>query len=238
MSLFLLALLAGAFTVLAPCIVSIIPILLARTADNSRYKRTFSVIIGLSVSIIVFSILLKSSTLLIDVPSYAWSIVSGVIITLFGIVTIFPNLWERFALYTRLPMAAQVNLGKASAKSGTWGDILIGASLGPIFSACSPTYALIVASILPASPLEGLVYLLAFVLGLAIMLFMISIFGQRLISKLGWGINPNSIFRKVLGVILLFVGIMIATSLDKALLSYLVQSGFYDFQLFVESSLN
>ncbi len=238
MSLFLLALLAGAFTVLAPCVVSIIPILLARTANDSRYKRTLNVVIGLSISIIVFSLLLKSSTLLIDIPSSTWSIISGTIIMLFGLVTIFPNLWERFALLVRLPMLAQQNLGKATAKRGAWGDVLIGASLGPIFSACSPTYALIVASILPVSPLEGLVYLMAFVLGLALMLFAISIFGQKLISKLGWGINPNGMFRKVLGLILLVVGILIATGLDKSLLAYLVQNGFYDFQIFIESSLN
>jgi len=237
-SLLILSVLAGALTVLAPCVVSIIPILLARTTTSSRYSRSLRVIAGLSVSIIVFSLLLKSSTLLIDVPSYIWSIVSGAIITLFGVFTVFPQLWEKFSLVTRLPIIGQKNLGKATSKGGIWGDFLIGASLGPVFSACSPTYALIVASILPVSPLEGLGYLVAFVIGLGLMLFMISVFGQKLISKLGWGINPNGIFRKVLGSVLIIVGVFIATGLDKDLLSYLVQSGFYDFQLLIESTLN
>jgi len=238
MSLVILAFLAGAFTVLAPCVVSIIPILLARTATSSRYARSLRVIAGLSLSIIVFSLLLKSSTLLIDVPTYFWSILSGAIILLFGLVTIFPKLWENLSLRTGIATSSQKGLSKATAKGGVWGDFLIGASFGPIFSACSPTYALIVASILPASPIEGLGYLLAFVLGLGIMLFMISVFGQKLISRLGWGINPNGIFRKALGIVLIVVGVFIVTGLDKTLLSYLVQSGFYDFQIFIESTLN
>lgn len=237
MSLLIVAFLAGMLTILAPCVVSLIPILLARTSDGSKSHSATLVIVGLGISIIVFSVLLKSTTLLLGVPSVTWAIISGVIIILFGLVTLFPKLWDWIAIKTRLPIVAQKNMSKASTKKGIWGDILLGASLGPVFSACSPTYALIVASILPTAPIVGLAYLIAFVLGLSLMLSLLALFGQALVKKLGWGINPNGVFHKILGVILLIIGIMIVTGLDKDLLTVLVENGWYDFQINLESGL-
>lgn len=237
MTLLIVALLAGVLTILAPCVISMIPILLARTSDGSKSHSATLVIVGLGVSIIVFSVLLKSTTLLLGVPSATWAIISGVIIILFGLVTLFPKLWDWVVLKTRLPIVAQQNMSKASTKKGVWGDLLLGASLGPVFSACSPTYALIVASTLPVDPLLGLVYLIAFVIGLSLMLALLAVFGRALVKKLGWGINPNGVFRKILGIILLVIGVMIVTGLDKDLLTLLVESGWYDFQIDLESGL-
>ena len=69
------------------------------------------------------------------------------------------------------------------------------------------------------------------------MLALIAIFGQKLIKKLGWGINPRGVFRRVLGAILLVVGVMIITGFDKTILTFLVESGWYDFQIELESNL-
>lgn len=237
MELLIASFLAGVLTILAPCVVSVIPILLARSATSERARSPLLVILGLSISIIIFTILLKATTILLGVPSDVWEIISGIIVISFGIVTIFPSLWEWISLKTRLIFATQNTMGSAAKHKGPWGDLLLGASLGPVFSACSPTYALIVAAILPVTPLIGFGYLLVFVLGLALMLALIAIFGQKLIRKLGWGINPNGVFRKVLGIILVVVGLLILTGFDKTILGWLVESGIYDFQIELESGL-
>jgi cytochrome c-type biogenesis protein len=237
MSLLLVAFLAGMLTILAPCVVTMIPILLTRTVGGVKQHSATWVIIGLGVSIIIFSILLKSSTLLLGIPSAVWSSISGGIVLIFGIVTLFPGLWESIAIKTGLPVIAQTAMSNASAKRGVWGDVLLGASLGPVFSACSPTYALIVATLLPVDPILGLVYLIAFVVGLSAMLVLLAVCGRSLVSKLGWGINPRGVFKKVLGIILIVVGLAILTGLDKTILTVLVENGVYDFQNGIESSL-
>lgn len=237
MELLVASFLAGVLTVLAPCVVSIIPILLARTGTSADIRRPFFVILGLSVSIIIFTVLLKASTILLGIPADVWKIVSGGIVLLFGIFTLFPATWEWISLKTRFIFKAQNTMGEAAKHKGVWGDILLGASLGPVFSACSPTYALLVASILPVQPLVGLGYLLVFVLGLALMLGLIAVGGQKIIQKLGWGINPRGWFRRILGILLIVIGLMIIFGLDKTLLGLLVESGWYDFQLNLESGL-
>lgn len=237
MELLIVSFLAGVLTILAPCVVSVIPILLARSASGSEARRPFFVILGLSVSIIIFTVLLKASTILLGVSADVWKIISGGIVLLFGVFTLFPSLWEWLMLKTRFVFRAQNTLGEAAKYRGAWGDVLLGASLGPVFSACSPTYALLVATVLPVQPLVGLGYLLVFVVGLALMLTLIAVGGRKVIAALGWGINPRGWFRRVLGIILIVIGIMIIAGLDKLLLTQLVESGWYDFQIELESRL-
>ena len=137
----------------------------------------------------------------------------------------------------RLQEKANKTSGKALQKQGKLGDIVLGASLGPVFSACSPTYALIIASILPATPVRGVLYLLAFIAGLAGMLTLIALAGSRVVQKLGWGINPNGWFKRTLGIVFLLVGILLATGTDKQILGFIVENGWFDWQVALESRL-
>lgn len=233
MILFISSFFAGVLTALAPCVVLFLPVILSRGADLKR--KPWLMLVSLAFSVILFSILLKSTTLLIDVPASVWSILSGLIIFLFGIVTLWPTLWEVVAMRLGFMTRAQQQLSDASKSSGALGDILVGASLGPIFSACSPTYALIVATILPAEPLQGFVYLLCYVAGLLMILTLIALLGRRLIQKLRWGINPESLFHKILGVCLIVIGVLIMFGLDKIALAALIENGLFDWQINLES---
>lgn len=236
--LLIASLFAGMLTVLAPCAASVIPILLARSGISGRQRSAFFVIGGLSLSIVIFTVLLKASSILIGIPTNVWSIISGFIVLSFGVFTVFPKLWEEIVLRSRFVFGAQANLSKANNQTGVWSDVVIGASLGPVFSACSPTYALIVAVILPTTPILGIAYLTAFVLGLALMLALIAIFGLGLIRKLGWSLNPYGPFRRILGIVLVIIGMMVMTGTDKLILSTLVQNGWYDFQINFESNFS
>ena len=61
--------------------------------------------------------------------------------------------------------------------------VFMGFALGPVFSSCSPTYALILAIILPAGFVFGTIALISYILGLAFILLLIAAFGQKLIKK-------------------------------------------------------
>ncbi len=234
MDLLYVSLLAGMLSILAPCVASLLPALVVRNAQGKRARSPFFIVVGLSVSVFVFSILLKSTTALLGVSQQTWQIVSGVIVVGFGLVTLFPSIWERVAVALRLQRVGQTASSKALQQSGTWGDALLGASLGPIFSACSPTYGLIVAVILPKDPAEGLVYLASFVAGLAIMLYLVLVGGSTVVRKLGWGINPHGWFKRIVGILFIVVGISILTGFDKDVLGYLVERGWFDWQMRLE----
>lgn len=235
--LLFISFIAGVLSVLAPCVIALIPVLVARSSDGKRSRSPVFIIGGLAGSVFIFSLLLKASTLLVDIPTRWWQVVSGVIIIIFGLTYLFPAIWETISGKLKLSQKANEASGKALQKKGIAGDIILGASLGPIFTACSPTYALIVASILPVSPIKGVIYLLAFVSGLSLMLGLLAVGGSKLVKKLGWGVNPNGWFKKVLGIVFLLVGILIATGADKEILGYAVERGWFDWQVNLESKL-
>ena len=55
MELLLLSFIAGVLTILAPCVVSVLPILLARSASSKDSRSPLAVILGLAGSIIIFT---------------------------------------------------------------------------------------------------------------------------------------------------------------------------------------
>lgn len=69
------------------------------------------------------------------------------------------------------------------------------------------------------------------------MLGLIAVLGSKMVKKLGWGINPNGWFKRILGVVFILVGILIATGADKQLLGYIVERGWFDWQVAIESAL-
>ena len=231
-SLIVAAAVAGALTVLAPCIFSALPLILGRGADG--YNRARRVILGLLGSIFIFTFLLKVSTALLGIPLSFWQALSGSVIALVGITMFWPDIYTKLAVALRLEASANKSQQRAMALEGAAGDYLLGASLGPVFSACSPTYALIVAIILPNNIWEGTVYLLAFLAGLGLFLGLIALGGQKLVSRLGWSLDPKGKFKRGVGLLLIIVGVLVATGLDRQLLGWLVSNGWYDWQVRLE----
>lgn len=228
MTLFLLSFFAGVLTVLAPCVLPLLPVIVGSTATEKNLKKVSIITISLGVSIFLFTLLLKASTLLIDISPSVWKFISGGIITALGIVTVFPHIWETISLKLNFSTKANKAFNESSDKKGYIGSILTGAALGPVFSSCSPTYALILATILPVSFFKGLIYLLAYSAGLSLVMFLIGFFGQTIVRKLKWASNPNGKFKRILGIIFILLGIAIMLGFDKKFETYLVQNQVFD----------
>lgn len=228
-----LSLAAGILTVAAPCVLPLLPVVvggsIVRGGDERRARwRPFIIAGSLAVSVIVFTLLLKATTALLGVPPQVWQIVSGGILILLGIDLVFPLLWDRISTALRLQTRSGAMLDRSMSRQSVTGDILTGAALGPVFSSCSPTYALIVAAVLPVSFFEGFLYIVAYAAGLAGMLLLIALLGRRLVRWLGWLSNPDGWFRKTIGVIFVLVGIMVITGFDKQLQTWILDAGLYD----------
>ncbi len=224
MTIIIAAFFAGILTALAPCILPLLPIIIGGSIDGSRsLKKPLTIVGSLAVSVIVFTLLLKASTSLLGVPVEVWQWISGGLLIGLGLLIVFPKLWEWLALKT-----GASKLGTIKVKSGsTLNDIITGASLGPIFNSCSPTYLFIVGIILPGSFAQGFAAIIAYALGLSLILLAIAIGGRSVVQRLGWAANPHGAFRKVLGTLFIIVGLAILLGLDKQLQTYILDKGWY-----------
>lgn len=222
------SLIAGFFTILAPCVLPLLPIIIGTSATSKNFKKSARIIFSLSVSIIIFTLLLRTGTAFADIPDSFWNWLSGGILLIFGIVTLFPQIWDNFSAKFNLTAKANKLMGKGVTKDNSMGDIIIGASLGPVFSSCSPAFAAIGTEILPASLANGLIYLIFYVIGLAVPLSLIAVFGTRFASKLEKLSDPKSTFKRVMGVIFFALGLAIITGFDKTIESWLLDQGLGD----------
>ncbi|HEX5797645.1 MAG TPA: cytochrome c biogenesis protein CcdA [Candidatus Saccharimonadales bacterium] len=233
MTLLVLSFLAGVLTVAAPCTITLLPVIvggsLVRSGGDQEtsWKRPLIITASLGLSVILFTLLLKFSTALLGIPNMVWQTIAGGIILILGITFLWPGIWERFASTSGLYLKSNRFLGKSYTRKGFTGDVMTGLALGPVFSSCNPTYAFVVASVLPRSFAEGFAYLVAYALGLSSMLLLVSYLGQNFAQKLGWLQDPGGTFRKVIGILFIIVGLAVATGYDKKAETFIIDHGLY-----------
>lgn len=228
MELILVAFLAGMLTALAPCVLPLIPVIVGSSLSSDDKRRPYIVTASLFFSIIIFTLLLKASTALIDIPESFWRYLSGSIIIIFAITLLWPKAWETISTKLGLYQKSNQLLGKSFQKKGAVGAVLAGFALGPVFSSCSPVYLFILATTLSQNFLHGFVSIISYALGLCIILFLAATLGQRFIQKFAWAVNPNGWFKRTLGVLLIVAGILIVTGWDRQFQLYVIEKGYLD----------
>ena len=223
MLLLLISFIAGVLTVLAPCILPLLPVIVGGSIEGGvNHRRAYTVIAALSVSIILFTFVLKVSTVFIGIPQYVWQWISGGIVIALGIAMVFPALWEKIPFLNSLSVGSNRLVATGYQKQSFWGDVLIGAALGPVFTTCSPTYFVILATVLPAGFFMGVVALLLYTLGLSLMLLLIALIGQRLVDKLGLAADTHGWFRRGMGVLFVLVGLSVFTGVSRGIETWLL----------------
>lgn len=228
-SLLIVSFIAGVLTAFAPCIFPLLPVIVGGSIAGK--KRNPYVIIGsLVIAIALFTVLVKVSSDFFNVPKDFWVSFSGVLVALVGLTFIFPTIWSKVPLVRKVFKKSNTLLATGHNKSGIMGDIIIGSSLAPAFTSCSPTYFLILAAVLPNSLLEGSAYLLTYAAGVGTILLFIALIGQGIVEKLGGLSDGKNWIRRTIGVIVLAIGIMILTGYDKVIETGLLDMGFIDLE--------
>ena len=213
MTLLLIAFFAGILTVLSPCVLPLLPVIVGGSlAGGTSRKRAFTVTISLGVSVFVFTFLLKVSTVFIMVPPSFWNWLSGGILFLVGIFFIFPNLWDLIPGTARANRDSTQLMSKGFMRQTFWGDVLVGAALGPVFTTCSPTYFVVLASVLPVSLALGTSDILAYILGLCAFLLLISFVGQKLLDKVSFAADGRGWLRRTVGILFVIIAVLIVTN--------------------------
>jgi cytochrome c-type biogenesis protein len=243
------ALVAGVLTTLAPCVLPLLPVIVGGSvapttvpvppatapgtvavaarapAVLTERQRALVIVASLGASVFLFTLALRASTALIDIPTSTWAVLSGGLLIALGFVQILPSWWEHIA--GRLELASRSNrlIRPARKSRGLTGAVLTGAALGPVFSSCSPLYAYVVATVLPTSLSRGLVLLTAYVVGLSGTLLVVALLGQRAIRRLRWAANPHGWLRRLVGALFIVVGLAVLTGADRDVQAWLVQHG-------------
>lgn len=225
----LAAFVAGVLTILAPCILPVLPIILGGSAGENK-RKAYVIAGSLGISIVAFTLVLRVFADSLNIPQATLNYISGSILIIFGLFTIFPKLWDEISIRIGLSSKSNNLMNKFSGGEGLISNSLLGASLGPVFTSCSPTYAAIIALVLMGeiSNLQATIYTVIYALGLVLMLILIAHLGQKFIKKIGWATDPHGTFKRVVGVLFLLIGISIITGFDKKIERTLLEWGVYE----------
>jgi cytochrome c biogenesis protein CcdA/thiol-disulfide isomerase/thioredoxin len=217
------AFIAGMLTVLAPCVLPLLPIIIGGSVSgNLKDKKRPLIIAGaLAVSLIVFTLLLKVTTILINLPPQTITYISGGLLAIIGVVMLLPSMYARLIARLGIEQKAQETLNSGYKNKGSIsGPIIIGAALGPVFSSCSPVYAYILATVLPAHFGQAMAYVIAYVIGLCALLLAIGYYGQQFVRKLKFASNPKGWFQRTIAVLFIVVGVLIFTGYNQKFQTY------------------
>lgn len=220
----LLAFGAGALTILSPCVLPLVPIVMGSAAQQHRYG-PFALAAGLvsSFTLVGFTVATLGASSGFD--GELVRIFGAVLLVLAGMVLIVPAAQD-FLARAAAPLANWANRRQAGLERfGLLGQALIGALLGLVWSPCvGPTLG--AATLLAAEGKDlGQVALvmLAFGMGIAAVLLGIATMTRSFFNRWrGTAMTAGSNGKRVFGGLLVAVGAMIITGLDRILEGLLV----------------
>lgn len=220
-----LSFLAGVLSTLSPCVLPLVPILMGSAAGTHRYG-PFVLVGGLMLSFTLIGVGLGSLGGSIGLETDTLRIVGGVLLLLFGAVLVSTRLQDRFsAAVSRLGVGqgllARFNL------NGLHGQFLLGLLLGVVWSPCvGPTLGVAVTL---ASQGEALAQvtavMLMFSLGAGLPLLALGMLSRQAMGKWrGRMLDAGQKAKKLFGVALLLIGLLVLSGVDKDLEKWAVNA--------------
>jgi cytochrome c biogenesis protein CcdA len=211
------AALAGVLSTLSPCVLPLVPILVGTAAATHRLG-PFALAAGLAASFTVVGVFVTAFGSALGLTDHTFRMVAAVLLVAFGAVLLSDRLQAGFAvLASRASGAGQNALGRFQPQ-GLHGQVLLGLLLGLVWSPCvGPTLG---ATITLASQGEDLgratLVMLLFGLGAGVPLVVLGLLSQSVMKRIrGRLLAAGHAGKRVLGALLLIVGVAILTGADK-----------------------
>ena len=231
MTLFLLAIFAGFLTVLAPCILPILPIVLG-AGTGSRWRPVF-VVIGFILSFSVFGAAFATVGTFIGISNETFRWIAVALLIVFGASLLFERTYQKItaAASARLgQLGAKVSAGSVG-KTSAFSGLLVGISLGLIWTPCAGP---ILGTILTLAATNGnpwTVGLLfaAYGLGASVPMLGIAYGGGWILSQIKKIGAKAETLNKLFGLLIIATALAIASGYDRVIQSYLVS--YYPSQL-------
>lgn len=218
MSFLILAYLAGVLTIVSPCILPVVPFVLAR-ADQPFRRTALPLLAGMAVTFaLVASLAAFAGGWAIEANRVGRGIALA-LTGLFGLALLLPSLATQ--LSTPLVRLGERLSRSANERAGMGGSALLGVATGLLWAPCAgPVLGLILAGAALSGPsVQTTLLLLAYASGAATSLAAAVLFGGRLLQGMKRALGLGDGLRRILGASVLASVLAIAFGLDTGLLT-------------------
>lgn len=212
-----LSLLAGVLSILSPCVLPLVPILVGTALNTHRYA-PYALALGLAISFTAVGVFIATIGASIGLDQEVFRVIAAVLLIIFGIVLLSSTLQEKFASATAgIGGSGNTLISKVSTDSIS-GQFILGLLLGVVWSPCvGPVLGATITLASQGANLAHVALVMAlFGLGAGLPLILLGLLSRqammRIRSKL---FTVGKIGKRILGIILLLVGLFIISGLDK-----------------------
>ena len=221
-----LAFLPGALSVLSPCVLPLVPIVLGTAASEHRLG-PLALAAGLAISFTTIGLFVATIGFAIGLDTDLFRTISAILLIGVGVLLLVPRLQEQFAVAAGPVSQWAGGYLDNFAATGLAGQFGLGLLLGAVWSPCvGPTLG--AASLLAAKG-ENLgqvaLTMLAFGIGAALPLMLLGFLSREAMQRWrGRLLEAGKGGKTLLGALLLAIGLLIASGLDKRLEAALVDA--------------
>jgi cytochrome c-type biogenesis protein len=220
-----LAFVAGMLSVLSPCVLPILPLVLGAAASKQRWGPV-ALAVGLAASFVVIGMFVATAGFAVGLDADVFRYVAAVLIVAVGLVLLLPGFQARLAVAGG-PLANWADGRLGSVGSGVPGQFWVGVLLGAVWSPCvGPTLG--AASLLAAQGRDlgevGII-MFAFGVGAALPLLALGLLSREAMIRWRHRLATASAGAKAaLGVVFVGIGVLVLTGLDKPFETMLVDA--------------
>src|SRR5918999_3744510 len=174
--LVLFAFVAGAGTALTPCVLPVLPALLASAGSGGR-RRPLGVIAGLTATFTLAIVALASLVDGVGLPDGAVRTLAVVVLLGFGVALLVP----RLAAAVEAPLSRLARFGPRRRGGGFWSGLLVGGGLGFVYAPCAGPILAAVVSVSATQGTSGelVAVALGYAAGSALVLLLVAYGGGR-----------------------------------------------------------
>lgn len=213
------AFLSGIITILSPCILPVLPIVLSGSVGGK--SKPLGVVTGFIASFSLFTLTLSFIIQLFSITPHSLRILALVIIILFGIILVIP----RLQLYFEMLASRFIKQKPKGQKSGYFGGLMVGTSLGLIWTPCVGPIMASVISLAISQEVDGgaIIIVLAYSLGTSLPMLGIMVGGRSLINRFPKLVENTGRIQRVFGIVMILVGLSIAAGFDRKFQAYILE---------------
>ncbi|QAU23031.1 cytochrome c biogenesis protein CcdA [Dyella sp. M7H15-1] len=219
-----IAYVAGVLTILSPCVIPLVPIVLGSAAQRHRWG-PLALAAGLVVSFTLVGLVTATVGASIGLNGVAIRGWSAALLAVVGLILLVPRLQQLFE-HIASPIANWAAAHQERLERfGLLGQAGIGVLLGLVWSPCvGPTLGAAIVLAAQGKDLgQVILVMLAFAAGIATVLLAVAFAAQGLLARWRRGLmSAGARGRQVFGVLMLLVGVFIMTGADRHLETVLV----------------
>ncbi len=204
-----LALAEGFGLALSPCILPILPLILASSATGGR-TRPLQIVAGFILSFTAFSLISRQILAATGVQQDQIQFWAFALLLVFGLVMLVPKLEEKFASLTGSLAGKAQNLSTGAAANRAGGGLLVGALIGLVWTPCAgPILAVALLQVIQSqTSLDAVVTIAAFSIGAGLPMLAIGYSGKALIKYVRALSRHAVAIRRAMGVVIVIFALM------------------------------